>query len=43
MSKRPGKIKEIIKIDNEYIPSKRREDNNFTTLYNKIWDCLEHD
>lgn len=44
LSKRPATVKNVyeIKIDDEPLPSKRREDEKFKDYYNEIWKDLDH-
>lgn len=44
LSKRPATVKNAyeIKIDDELLPSKRREDEKFKDYYNEIWKDLDH-
>lgn len=44
LSKRPATVKNVyeIKIDDELLPSKRREDEKFKDYYNEIWKDLDH-
>lgn len=44
LSKRPAKIKEIYKLDNEIdqLPSVRRQTTKFNELYNMIWSKIDH-
>lgn len=44
LSKRPGKIKAIYKLnfDENVLPSSRRKDDFFNTLYDDIWSNIDH-
>lgn len=45
LSKRPAKIKRIydIVLENKKIPSKNRNDKNFSNYYEKIWKDFDSD
>lgn len=44
LTKRPSVVKKVyeIEIDDNVLPSKRREDEKFNDYYNKIWKDLDH-
>lgn len=45
LSKRPAKIKRIydIVLENKIVPSKNRNDKNFSNYYEKIWKDFDSD
>lgn len=45
LTKRPGKIKAVYKLnfDESILPSKRRKDEFFDTLYDNLWSNIDHD
>lgn len=45
LTKRPGRIKAIYKLnfDETILPSTRKKDEIFDTLYDDIWRNIDHD
>lgn len=43
LTKRPGKIKAIYKLNYEKTPSERKKDKIFDLLYNNIWSNIDHE
>ena len=45
LTKRPGRIKAIYKLNflEKVLPSERRKDEFFNTLYEDMWSNIDHD